>query len=259
MTCAGGIVGGVALSMDHLEDTGSNRGCFFGFEFVRDRAGSLLGGIVTGRYYRMHLVSHVRSMIKILGESIRRIFRCSVRIFANISCRELRRCDGSIDIGCLRHENGWVWVGGRQCLATPDDVIARFVSIGLNDCPRPVLTMISQLNRNHGIFDRVAVDGRWGLRRRRTRKHQKRYRKNTHGLSSIRAAIKTRRDFSVNTRLAIPIHYYPLSSVAHHSLKVQSRLSPPCPNRVKSGPDGPETGLPRYPGAVSTDRRNTLS
>jgi hypothetical protein len=133
----------------------------------------------------MHLVSHVRSTIKILGESIRRIFRCSMRIFASISCRQLRRCDGSIDIGCLRHENGWVWVGGRRCLATPDDVIARFVSIGLNDCPRPVLTMISQLNRNHGIFDRVAVDGRWGLRRRRTREHQKRYRKNTHGLSSI--------------------------------------------------------------------------
>jgi hypothetical protein len=50
---------------------------------------------------------------------------------------------------------------------------------------------MSQLNRNNGFFDRVAVDGRWGLRRRRTRKHQKRYRKNTHGLSSIRAAIKT--------------------------------------------------------------------
>jgi hypothetical protein len=127
---------------------------------------------------------------------------------------------------CLRRENGWVLLGGRRCLATPDDVIARFVSIGLNDCPRPVLTVISQLNRNHGIFDRVAVDGRWGLRRRRTRKHQKRYRKNTHGLSSIRAAIKTGRDFSVNTRLAIPIHYYPSSSVAHHSLKVQSRLWP---------------------------------
>jgi hypothetical protein len=47
------------------------------------------------------------------------------------------------------------------------------------------LTMISQLNRNHRIFDRVAVDGRWGLRRRRARKHQQRYRKNTHGLSSI--------------------------------------------------------------------------
>src|SRR6478752_710705 len=30
--------------------------------------------------------------------------------------------------------------------------------------------------------------------------------------------------FPVHTRLAIPIHYYPLSSVAHHSLKVQSRL-----------------------------------
>jgi len=102
-------------------------------------------------------------MIKILGESIRRIFRCSTRIFARIRCRQLRRCDGSIDIGCLRHENGWVWVGGRRCLATPDDVIARFVSIGLNDCPCPVLTMISQLNRYHGIFDRVAVDGRWGL------------------------------------------------------------------------------------------------
>jgi hypothetical protein len=29
MSCAGGIVGGVDLSMDHLEDTGSNRGCFF--------------------------------------------------------------------------------------------------------------------------------------------------------------------------------------------------------------------------------------
>jgi hypothetical protein len=43
-------------------------------------------------------------------------------------------------------------------------------------------------------------------------------------LSSIRAAIKTGRDFSVNTRLAIPIHYYPLSSVAHHGLKVQLRL-----------------------------------
>ena len=172
----------------------------------------------------MPLVSRVRSTIKILGESIGRIFRCSMRIFASISCQQLRLCDGSIDIGCLRHENGWVWVGGRRCLATPDDVIARFVSIGLNDCPRPVLTMISQLNRNHGIFDRVAVDGRWGLRRRRTRKHQKRYRKNPHGLSSIRAAITTGRDFSVNTRSAIPIHCYPLSSVAHHSLKVQSRL-----------------------------------
>src|SRR3954470_21894329 len=34
--------------------------------------------------------------------------------------------------------------------------------------------------------------------------------------------------------VAIPIHYYPLPSVAHHSLKVQSPLSPPCPNRVKS-------------------------
>ena len=172
----------------------------------------------------MHLVSHVRSTIKSLGESIRRIFRCSMRIFASISCRQLRRCDGSIDVGCLRHENGWVWVGGRRGLATPDDVIARFVSIGLNDRPRPVLTTISQLNRNHGIFDRVAVDGRWGLRRRRTRKHQKQHRKNTHGLSSIRTAIKTGRDFSVNTRLAIPIHYYPLSSVAHQSLKVQFRL-----------------------------------
>jgi hypothetical protein len=50
MTCAGGIVGGVDVSMDHFEDTGSNRGCFFRFEFVRDRAGFLLGGIVTGRY-----------------------------------------------------------------------------------------------------------------------------------------------------------------------------------------------------------------
>jgi hypothetical protein len=188
------------------------------------RAGFLLSGIVTIRCYRMHLVSHVRSTIKILGKSIRRIFRCSMRIFASISCRQLRRCDGSIDIGCLRHENGWVWVGGRRCLSTPDDVIARFVSIGLNDGPRPVLTMISQLNSNRGIFDRVAVEGRWGLRRRRTCKHQKRYRKNTHGLSSIRATIKTGRDFSVNARLAIPIHYYPLSSVAHHSLKVQSRL-----------------------------------
>ena len=89
------------------------------------------------------------------------------------------RCGGSIDKGCLRHENGWIWVGGRQCLATPDDVIAGFISIGLNDCPRPVLTMKSQLDRNHGILDRVAVDRRWGLRRRRTRKHQKRYRKNT--------------------------------------------------------------------------------
>src|ERR1700733_9158172 len=108
MMCAGGIVGGVALSVDHLENTRSNRGFFFGFEFVRDRAGSLLGGIVTGRYCRMHLVSHVRSMIEILRQSIRRIFRCSVRIFADISCRELRRYDGSIDIGRLRHENGWV-------------------------------------------------------------------------------------------------------------------------------------------------------
>ena len=132
----------------------------------------------------MHLVSQVGSTIEIPGESIRRIFRCSMRIFANISGRHLRRCEGSIDIGCLRHENGWVWLGGRRCLATPDDVIARFVSIGLNDCPRPVLTMISQLNSNRGILDRVAVDGRWGLRRRRTRKHQKRCRKHTHGSSS---------------------------------------------------------------------------
>jgi hypothetical protein len=172
----------------------------------------------------MHPVSQVRSTIKIPGESIRRIFRRSMRIFANIRCRHLRRCDDSIDIGCLCHENGWLWLGGRRHLATPDDVIARFVAIGLNDCPRRILTMITQLNSYHGILDRVAVDGRWGLRRRRTRKHQKRYRKNTHGLSSIRAAIKTGRDFSVNARLAIPIHYYPLSSVAHHSLKVQSRL-----------------------------------
>src|ERR1700726_4117383 len=174
----------------------------------------------------MHPVSQVRSTIKMPWESIRRIFRRSMRIFADISCRHLPRCEGAIDIGCLCHENGWLWLGGRRHLATPDHVIARVISIGLNDCPRPVLTMISQLNRNHGIFDRVAVDGRWGLRRRRTRKHQKRYRKNTHGVSSIGAAIKTGRDFSVNTRLAIPIHYYPLSSVAHHSLKVQSRLYP---------------------------------
>ena len=172
----------------------------------------------------MHPVSQVRSTIKIPWESIRRIFRRSMRIFANISCRHLRRCGSSIDIGCLRHENGLLWLGGRRHLATPDHVIARFISIGLNDRPRPVLTMIGQLNGNHGIYNRVAVDMRWELRRRRTRKHQKRYRKNTHGLSSIRAAIKTGRDFSVNTRLAIPIHYYPLSSVAHHSLKVQSRL-----------------------------------
>lgn len=189
MTCAGGIVGAVALSMDHLEDTGSNRGCFFRFEFVRDRAGLLLSGIVSGRYCRMHLVGQVRSMIKIPGESIGRIFHCSMRIFANKSCRQLRRCDGSIDKGRLRHENGRVWAGGRQRLATPDDVVARFVSIELNDCPRPVLTMISQLNRDHRIFDSVAVDGGWGLRRRRTRKQQERHRKNTHGLSSIRAAI----------------------------------------------------------------------
>jgi hypothetical protein len=110
-----------------------------------------------------------------------------MRIFANKSCRQFRRCDRSIDIGCLRHENGWVWAGGRQCLATPDDVIALRVPIGLNDCARPVLAVISQLDGNHGIFDRVAVDGSWGLRGRRTRNHQKRYRKNTHGLSSIRA------------------------------------------------------------------------
>jgi hypothetical protein len=38
-------------------------------------------------------------------------------------------------------------------------------------------------------------------------------------LSSIRAAIKTGRDFPVNTRLAIPIHYDPLSSVALSQLE----------------------------------------
>src|SRR5664279_3533427 len=181
MPRASGIVGGVDLSMDYLEDTGANRVCAFLFEFVRDRAGFLLSGIVTERCYRLHLESHVRSTIKFPGESIKRKFRRSARIFASISCRQLRRCDGSIDIGCLRYENGWVWLGGRQCLATPDDVIARFVSVGLSDCSCPVLAVKSQLNRNRGIFNHVAVDGRWGLRRRRSRENQKRYRKNTHG------------------------------------------------------------------------------
>src|SRR6266702_3251924 len=133
MTSAAGIVGGVALSMDHLEDTGSNRGCSFRFEFIGGRAGSLLGGAVTVRRYRTHPVSQVRSTIKILRESIRRVFACSIRIFPSISCRHLRSDGDSIDMDCLRHENGLLWLGRRRQLATPDGVIARFVPIGLND------------------------------------------------------------------------------------------------------------------------------
>ena len=184
----------------------------------------------------MHLVGHVRSTIKIPRESIRRIFSRSIRVFANISCRQLRGFGKSIDIDCLRHENGWGWPCGRRCPAGPDDVIARLVSIGLNDCPRPVLAMISQLNRYRGMFDRVTVDGRWGLRRRRSRKHQKRYRKNAHGLSSIRAAVEVACGF----RSAVVGQPNPLLfNIVCRSSRIESSNSAQCADttRAEAGVD----------------------
>src|SRR6478736_2572504 len=138
MVCAAGIIGGVALPMDHLEDTETNRHRSFRLELVGDRARSLLGGAVTIGRYPAHPVSQVRPAIKILRQSV--------------------------DMDCLRHENGLLWLGGWRQLATPDDVIARFVPKSLNDRPGPVLTVIGELDGHRGIPDRVAVDGRRRLR-----------------------------------------------------------------------------------------------
>src|SRR6478736_10164598 len=164
MVCAAGIIGGVALPMDHLEDTETNRHRSFRLELVGDRARSLLGGAVTIGRYPAHPVSQVRPAIKILRQSIGCIYRRSMRIFPGIGCRHLRRYGESVDMDCLRHENGLLWLGGWRQLATPDDVIARFVPKSLNDRPGPVLTVIGELDGHRGIPDRVAVDGRRRLR-----------------------------------------------------------------------------------------------
>ena len=214
MTCAAGIIGGVALAMDHLEDAGSNRDRSFRFELIGDRACSLLGGAVTIRCYRTHPVSQVRSTIKILRQSIRRIIRRPMRIFPGIGCRHLRRDGQSIDMDCLGHENGLLWLGGWRQLATsrrhnrpicPDR--SERPSSSRPDHDRP-----AQRERVEFLTASQSTEGR-RLRGRGSRHQQKRYRKNTHRSSSIRAAIQTRRDFPVNMRLAIPIHQYPCLSL----------------------------------------------
>jgi hypothetical protein len=57
-------------------------------------------------------------------------------------------------------------------------------------------------------------------------------------LSSIRASIKTGPDCPVNTRLAIPIEYFPVSCVAHPSLKVQVAALAPTRWVRQSGSSG---------------------